>query len=72
MRSTLLSSAAILLALWTKLVHSCQDHGKHGDNKQWTITPEELAELKELERKWGTDVSLLNTIARKYIMANSI
>lgn len=56
MRSTLLSLIATLLAVGTKLAHSCQDHGSH-DNKQWTVTPEELAELKELERKWGTDWS---------------
>lgn len=57
MRITSLSSAAILLAIGSQLVQTCQDHGQSGDNKQWTIKPEELAELKELERKWGTDVS---------------
>lgn len=53
-------SAAIALAVGSQLVQTCHDHGHHGDSKQWTITPEELAELKELERKWGTDVSLPN------------
>lgn len=60
---TSLSSAAILLvAFGGQLVQACQHHGHghggDGHDKQWTITPEELAELKELERKWGTDVSL--------------
>lgn len=51
------SSAAILLVAFGggQLVQACQHHGH---DKQWTITPEELAEIRELERKWGTDVSL--------------
>lgn len=66
MRLTLISSVAafLLLAVGGKqlsLVQACQDHGQqHGGDdqqQQWTITPEELVELKELERKWGTDVS---------------
>ncbi|KAK3956815.1 agmatinase [Pseudoneurospora amorphoporcata] len=59
MRSTLLSSVAILLAIGSQPVQTCQDHrhGSGGDGSQWTITPEELSELKDLERKWGTDWS---------------
>ncbi|KAL0473819.1 agmatinase [Neurospora intermedia] len=50
------SSAAILLVAFGggQLVQACQHHGH---DKQWTITPEELAEIRELERKWGTDWS---------------
>ncbi|KAK3401073.1 Arginase/deacetylase [Sordaria brevicollis] len=56
MKATLLSSTAILLTLGGQLAQTCQDHGSH-DTKQWKLSPEELAELKELERKWGTDWS---------------
>lgn len=62
MRIPLLSSAAIVLAIGSQLAQACHDHEHKGnDNKQWTITPEELAELEELERKWGTDVSITSS-----------